>query len=472
MLKKSFALAMTFFMLVSALGGCKSGKPEYDESIITITSDIVISDENNNTDSTGADKTSSGSAASGSTGNTGKGEVRDLGGRTITYVTYWSEPEKGKTDRETLYWKKKTEIEKKYNCKFKHVTVSLDNYDSITASIMSGKPICDVLSTKAVPYPAMKQGLFYDLSQLNEIDLSESKWYKHVTNAGTLNGKKYLMEAGKYRPNDLILYNKDVFSAQKQEDLYTLQKNGKLTTAKLIEIMRAISGNIGKPSAAVDVYPFNLHIGLVHAYGGTLVSKKDGTLDFTNNINSTVVSNAFKDAQKLINDGIVESSTGGSGWTYAREQFLKGNYPILIGNGNIENIAANCSFNLGACVFPTSDGGKTYAEYDLQWAAIPYNASKPHDIALVWNDMADVIFDVNYKSRYQDIVSSDIMEMMNAQSDYIVKNGFNMDYYGAIDIWSDGVGGVFNQMVAGTVTPANAIQTVEPLINAKLKSLK
>ena len=45
-------------------------------------------------------------------------EIRDLGGRTITYYTYWEEPEKGSTEQANLYWKVKTEVEEDYNCKF------------------------------------------------------------------------------------------------------------------------------------------------------------------------------------------------------------------------------------------------------------------------------------------------------------------------------------------------------------------
>ena len=84
--------------------------------------------------------------------------------------------------------------------------------------------------------------------------------------------------------------------------------------------------------------------------------------------------------------------------------------------------------------------------------------------------MADYIFDVNYKLRYQDIVSSDVMHLLDDISKRQVAGELKVDYYNVINIWSDGVGGGFNEMIAGTTTPASAIQTVNNMIKTKLKT--
>lgn len=54
--------------------------------------------------------------------------------------------------------------------------------------------------------------------------------------------------------------------------------------------------------------------------------------------------------------------------------------------------------------------------------------------------MADYIFDVNYKLRYQDIVSSDVMHLLGDISKRQVAGELKVDYYNVINIWSDGVG--------------------------------
>lgn len=504
--KRILSIALTLAISLSLFSGCnktaETGSDEWIESEIEIIVDDGQNGENNNSNSSdnnsqsssggeASQNTQSGSSQSSQSGISNNSQtaqsgnsqtsqqgsnastdnkVRDLGGRTITYLTYWSEPVKGKTDRETNYWKVKTEIEKKYNCKFKHVTASGDDwFNNVLTSIISGKPTCDIVSSKEIAFSAMSSGLFYDLSTLDEINLNDDKWRDAVTEVGTLNGKKYLMEAGKFLTADLILYNKDLFAAKNQEDLYTLQKNGKLTLDKLISVMKNMYDG-KKASTVVDIYAFNLHVQMGYANGGKLVTRKAGTTQFTNTINTAPIINGFKSAQELINAGIVEMTN--SDWQWARNQFMAGNYPIMIGGGDLEEIASESDFDLGVCAFPTKDGGIVSTISDIQWAAIPYNVKKADDVALVWNEMVDVIFDVNYKSRYQDIVSSDVMEFINARSKAQVNNGLQVDYYNVIDIWDDGVGAVFNQMVSGEVTPANAIETVSPLINNKLNSLK
>ena len=470
--KRILSIVLTAAISVSMFSGCKkntkSGSDEWIESEYEIVVDDGQGGSVGSNDGTGGNKGGGNTGTGGSTA--GSGKARNLGGRTITYLTYWTEPVKGKTDRETKYWKTKTEIEKKYNCKFKHVTASGDDwFNNVLTSIISGKPTCDIVSSKEIAIPAMSKGLFYDLSTLKEINLNDDKWRDAVTELGTLNGKKYLMEAGKFVAANLVLYNKDLFSAKKQEDLYTLQKNGKLTTEKLISIMKGMFDG-KKASTVVDIYPFNLHIQMAYSNGGKLVTRKAGTTEFSNTINTAPVINGFKSAQELINSGVVEMKN--NDWQWARNQFKAGNYPIMIGSGDLEQIASEADFNLGVCGFPTADGGTVNTISDIQWAAIPYNVKNAGDVAAVWNEMADVIFDVNYKSRYQDIVSQDVMEFINSASKKQVNNGLTVDYYNVISIWNDGVGAVFNQMVSGEVTPANAIETVSPLISNKLKSLK
>ena len=106
-------------MSLSLFSGCNKTATESDEWIESEYEIVVEDGDNTNSDSSsGTSQLTSGGKTSqtsqgGSSGASGSGEVRDLGGRTITYLTYWSEPVKGKTDRETKYWKVKTEIEKK-----------------------------------------------------------------------------------------------------------------------------------------------------------------------------------------------------------------------------------------------------------------------------------------------------------------------------------------------------------------------
>ncbi|MFQ8952822.1 MAG: hypothetical protein ACLR56_07325 [Oscillospiraceae bacterium] len=206
--KRILSLTMVFVLSLAAFSGCKkSDGDEYSEfvsyvevggettQIIKKTARAIIKPTTQAPAPQAAVKQQRQRQTSNGATTTKNGKV-DLGGRTIIYHTFWSEPKKGGSDRENTYWKKKTELEKKYNFKFKHVSSNDDNlYDKVITSIVAGKPSCDIMSSKQIAVPAMKQGLFYDLSKLEEINLNDSKWRKCVTEMGTLNGKMYLMEA-------------------------------------------------------------------------------------------------------------------------------------------------------------------------------------------------------------------------------------------------------------------------------------
>ena len=96
---------------------------------------------------------------------------------------------------------------------------------------------------------------------------------------------------------------------------------------------------------------------------------------------------------------------------------------------------------------------------------MPYNVKNPEDVALVFNRMADVIFIVDYKSRYQDIATDDIMEMINEQVKDQANGKYEFDYSGIFlnDIWDNGVGTALRSMTTGAATPAQTIQTVKNL---------
>jgi len=393
-------------------------------------------------------------------------EVRDLGGRTINFLANWSEPTKGSSDRNNKYWEKKTQIEKDYNCKFNHIVIADGTvYDSFITSILSGDPMADIVCYKGNPYPAIVQGLFYDLASLPEFDFSENKWQKAVSEMGRVNNKQYLMLGQSFYRANLVYYNKDAFNQYGLEDLYTLQKDGKLTLDKFVSIATKLSQSTGK--VAIRTMDYAL---FPKAYGVVPVEKVDNKLEFKVNVNSTKMVDAYNKMMQLIEDGVMSNGLDGTSWNYAQTQFNSGVCPILTGSESIEDHFAAADFEVGMCVFPTVDGKMLLTnDANLAWTAIPYNASKPNDIALIWNQMNDVILDVDYKSRYQDAVSEEAMELINTISKLQTSESFVVN----CDIATSSVTsktGTMNEMRSGAITPAQAMQTIEPLYEAALKA--
>lgn len=431
---------------------------------LTMTVSIAGCGKTADTDSKPADTAASTDGSSSESG--ALTEVRDLGGRTIRFLANWSEPEKGSSDRNNKYWEKKTQIEKDYNCKFEHIQIADSTvYDSFVTSILSGDPMADVVCYKGNPYPAIVQGLFYDLASLPEFDFSESKWQKAVSNMGKVGDKQYLMLGQSFYRANLVYYNKDVFNQYGLEDLYTLQKNGELTLDKFISIATKLSESTGK--VAIRTMDYDL---FPKAYGVVPVEKVDNKLEFKVNVNSTQMVDAYNKMMQLIEDGVMSNGLDGTSWNYAQTQFNSGVCPILTGSESIEDHFAAADFEVGMCVFPTVDGEMLLTnDANLAWTAIPYNASNPNDIALIWNQMNDVILDVDYKSRYQDAVSEEAMELIDTISELQTSKSFTVNCDVAASAVSSKTG-TMNEMRSGAITPAQAMQTIEPLYEAALKA--
>lgn len=394
-------------------------------------------------------------------------EKRDLGGRTIKFLANWTEPTKGNSDRENIYWAKKTEVEEKYNCKYEHIYLADANvYNSFITSILSGEPSADIVSYKYNPFSAIKQDLFYNLSTLKEFDFTEDKWLKAVNNMGKVNDKQYLMLSIKFVADNLIFYNKDVFEQYGQEDLWALQKEGKLTLDKLIEIATNISKASGKYSMRGDSASYT-HKMFASAHGVLPIEKVDNKLEFKINVNSAEFVNAYSKAQKLVTDGVLSNGLDATNWSYSRSLFNAGEVPILLGSEAIVDHFAESDFEVGMCVMPTVDGKMTTVGEDLAWCAMPYNVKNPNDVAFIWNIMTDVTFDVDYKVRFRDAVSDDAMDVIEALSKIqtTTTTPVNCDVAAGVDITS-----TLNELVSGSITPAQAMQTIEPLYAAGLKA--
>ena len=394
-------------------------------------------------------------------------EKRDLEGRTIKFLANWTEPAKGNSDRENIYWEKKTEVQEKYNCTYEHIYLADDTtYNSFITSILSGDPMADIVSYKYNPFPAIQQNLFYNLSNLEELDFTEDKWLKAVSNMGTVDGKQYLMLSIKFVADNLIFYNKDVFEKYGQEDLWTLQKEGNLTLDKLIEIATNISKASGTYSMRGDDATY-AHRMFASAHGVLPIEKVDNKLEFKINVNSAKFVEAYNQAQQLITNGILSNGLDATNWSYSRSLFNAGSVPILLGSEAIVDHFAESDFEVGMCVMPTTDGKMVTVGEDMAWCAIPYNVKNPDDVAFIWNIMTDVTFDVDYKVRFRDAVSDDAMDVIEALSELqtTTTTPINCDVAASV-----GETATLNSMVSGAITPAQAMQTIEPLYDAALKA--
>ncbi len=481
---KAIALLLAIGMMVGSFSGCKdsdnsSSDPVLNEVEVDIPSDDSSTDSSS--ESTPASSEDEGTSSTESTPSTpddsstptSKKDTsdRDLKGRTITFMAEWEEPAKGSSSFWNNYWKVKTNLQKKYNVKFKHVYGSGNWYDTWVASVMSGEPMADIICSQQDPYAAYKAGLLYNVKSLKTLDLSEDKWVKAVNTIGTIGDAQYALYASKYIKSTAIMYNKDIFKKNGVEDLYTLQKNGKLTLDKFISIATELQSKTKKASILPGTYVYNVHKIFTYANGGRFITRT-GTdnINLKATINSSAVSAGFTAAQNLVNLGVVESNIDGTNWLWSREQFAKGNYPILI-SGDLQAALEQANFEVGAIRIPSVSGGTADVLEVLDWCGIAANTKNPEDVGFVFDKMAEVIFTCDYESRFQDIASDDVMELIrNHAKDIIAGNGIDYDYACLLnkDLWTNGVGQAFQDMTSGKETPANTILTVEGIYSSQI----
>ena len=441
-----FAFLMSLALIVSLFAGCGDKKGNDDKK---------------------------GSSGSSSTSSKKDSAVRDLGGRKITYYTYWEEPAKGSTAQANAYWKTKTQVEKDFNCTFEFKYVTGEWFSTLASSIMAGKPNCDVFTAPLSNlYSSVSNGLLVDLKTLDEFDFSESKWHTATMEKGTVGSSVYAMLASNGETHKVLLYNKDLMNKYKQPDLYEQQKAGTLTLDSFFSTIEAILPGAkadGNDVIAPNTYTFNFYNLLANCYGVNIIAREKGTLNFINQINDTKVVDAYNKAQELLGKGAL-MNTAGKDWKYPYNQFIAEKSVFYMGGSDMGGIFKAANFDVGMCLMPTADGKYLIDQSDAIWCGIPKGVDKADDIAIIFDRMVDVIFTTDYKMRFQDYLTDDAMELMATISTESQKGNYNADYFPMLELWHTSVGDNLLSMVDGTMTPAQTVQTIDPVIAAAIKN--
>ena len=90
---------------------------------------------------------------------------------------------------------------------------------------------------------ALSAGLMYDLSTLDCLDFSDSKWVNGVDKQYTIGGKTYCMSGDSIEPKGGMYFNKRLLSEAgiEPQSIYDLQESGDWTWDKFEEICKQIA---------------------------------------------------------------------------------------------------------------------------------------------------------------------------------------------------------------------------------------
>lgn len=471
-----FAVFVCLFLMAGVMSGCsdKSDNSKINTSETNQTGEPTDDTSTADSDSTGIESSDvvSTTTANGEKNTTKKPtqptttttKPANFNGRTFTYAANWSEPTDAK------YMARKNYLEKTYNCKIKHFPLLDANArTNLISSIKAGKPIADLYTQGPGVYNYAKEGMIYPISDLKSININDPKWNKLIKDYSTINGKTYGIYWKQNVFRNVLLYNKSLIKGA--DDLYTLQKNKKLTWDKLFDIAKKVKAQkIPAISGSMDINDFtNL---FVAANDGKMAKRGKGT-DFTYIYDSPNTRNALKTVQDWYKADLL-LDVGGKTYLYAYSEFYKGRLGMIAcDNWQMSEIFAKAKFDVGAVLFPKGPDAK----YDLveqnmqEFYMIPASVKNPEEVGQLINAMADydIKNDPSWQEIWGDMIDDDkVLDTLQRYIDAIDKGQYFMDYRDIIQgpIYDNGVYGMLAEVARGDLTPQAYLDAIGPVCKA------
>jgi ABC-type glycerol-3-phosphate transport system substrate-binding protein len=400
----------------------------------------------------------------------------DLKGRTITYAANWNEP-----TNDARYMKRKQWLEGTLKCKIKHYPLLSDtDRDNLTNSILAGKPIADFFTQGPGVYNFASKGMLYPISDLECINVNDPKWNKLIREYSTINGKTYGIYWKQNVFRNVLVYNKSLIKGD--DDLYTLQKNGKLTWDKLFAIAQKVqqaNANVkdfAAVSGTMDINDFtNVFIA---ANNGRMATRGKG-LDFSYAYDSKNTRRALEEVQRWVKAGLLLDVAGKS-YLYAHSQFYKGKVGMMpADNWQLSDIFAKAKFKVGAVLFPKGPDAK----YDLvdqngqEFYMIPSTVKNPEEVGKFINAMADydIANDPTWEEIWGDMCDDDkqVMDTFRRYLKAIDEGKYFLDYRDVVQgaIYDNGVYGMLAEVARSSLTPQAFLESIKPVAEQNIKEL-
>lgn len=463
-IKSTLSVILAVSMIFSLAACNNSG----EEDIEYVTSyQYVYENASGSADGTGSDSGSASDKNGGTTISDGIGvnnnidpdNVKDLKGRTLTYVATWDP-----TNRNTKAGKLMQEVEKQLNCKI--VEKKMSDYKPLYASILSGKPICDMFSPYDTTALAMaNKGMLISFSDLSTFDKSAYYWDKACIKENTLNGKIYGI-ACTPSVRGIIMYNKTMFKKNGWDDLYELQKKDQLSWDKMFEIMKEAatvdaSGNVTN-YGLVPQYGFDgLGLQMLWANGGKIVERVGDTTNFKYTLTDSKAVTALSTLNKWVSHKGAVYNASNFGWDTGRSVFASGKAAMLIADSfQFSNAIEGDNFDVGMVAFPHGpDSNQNLVVYNATPTVIPKGVEKPEDIMLIWD------FLTQYRGTRADDYGNveDMFPDPSAQAtiDWYIDSLQSLNYIEDYGKSSKVVTEAINKAAYGELTPAAALSSIQ-----------
>lgn len=306
--------------------------------------------------------------------------IVDMGGYTFTFGSPWmpARLSRNATLFEQLFWERKEQVEKDYNCTIKIINIYATP-EQIQPLIMAKKKVADVVEMSAEMWiPDAKAGYIVPWNDIKGVNIDDDRWIDAYTNYATMNGKVWGIQFT--RPPEVrgcIFFNKTMLKANgvDPDSLYKLVDQKKWTFDKLKEYAVACTKDTNK-DGKIDTYGITGDPGSVAAYltmanGGRVVSF-DKNNKAVASFNSKNCINALNFYNDLVNTSKVyyteEAMFSQKTWNdvrtdWCKEVFMAGKAAFFItesyyGNQQIKPNVKN--FDYGLLPMPIGPDGSGY----------------------------------------------------------------------------------------------------------------
>ena len=338
------------------------------------------------------------------------GQTYDLGGMEIVIADWWTNPddevESEYNDAVHAYhdW-----LEETYNFTLRQEGLygwgdgegsSIEAFTRAATGAPEGNYIY-VLASMASVMSAAQSGLMYDISTLDCLNLTESKWtMAGDTQLWTMGGKTNCWTVGPGEPRTGVFFNRTVLkdAGINPDDLYDWQASGEWTWDKFIEVMDKVQRDTNN-DGEIDVYGCVQNNGnmiemAVYSNGGSLIKQNaDGT--FALGVTDDASRQALHWATDEVTTKYFEPYDSGANWEEFKGLFLSGTAAFCVddaycgyANGWLNNTEGFEDFDFGWVAFPKGPQASNYtAKFSNNLFALPasYDADTAWKIMFAYN---------------------------------------------------------------------------------------
>ncbi len=337
--------------------------------------------------------------------------VKDLGGYEFTWATIWNwanYPEPGATEYGDKRLARYEEIEKKYHCTIKNVTLNAVSFSNdLAAATAAGSKYYDFFELDYARFQTVASSL-KPLNDLGGIDVNAQKFNQKVSSITTRDGKVYGLcyDYQRMPVGSLLFYNKSLLDANGLEDPYELVKSNNWTFAKFEEMCKKLTkgtdgGEINQWGlAGIDWNAQSIELPFIFANGGSIIKKNDqdkwtfALLDDNAQEALNYLNKWFYTDKTLISSSGRDMYAGFNKWLNGEVGFFIGSQDYLFSiTGADSKIKEDMEWGFVPLpIGPSADGYRNMASDIYCWSMMNSNPDA-EKAAIIFNAISEPVYD-------------------------------------------------------------------------------